>query len=272
MHWVEQTPLPLVGLALFVSLVIVHEIALRVVRRLNAEVVSGHALGYLVSSALALLGLLMAFTFSAAESRYMLRQRLVVSEANAIVTTYLRLQLLDQPWRDRMSSDLIRYTEARLHFTSAKTPDDVERATQQTLALRDAIWADLNGVVTRTDTGVGVKLGLMNTINDTFDQAASARAARDARVPITILRALWFCSLTVAAIVGFAEARDRRWTGVLMGVLLLLSLAFCLILDLDRPTSGTVRVSDAPLQRALVDLRRGEAVKRQAPPQTAASP
>ena len=49
------------------------------------------------SSALALLGLLIAFTFSMASERFETRRELVVAEANAISTAYLRSQLFDAP-------------------------------------------------------------------------------------------------------------------------------------------------------------------------------
>lgn len=271
MYWIERAPLALIGLALFLALMAAHEIALQIARRLASQSFTSETLGYLVSSALALLGLLMAFTFGAAEERFMLRQSLVVTEANAIGTTYLRIQLLDPPSRDRLSGDLARYAEARLRFTAARSAEDVESNTRETAALQDAIWRELNTVV-HTNPAPDLNLGLMITVNDMFDLAASARAARDARIPVAILRSLVFCSLIVAAIVGFAEARERRWTGALLGVLLLLSLAFCLILDLDRPVSGTVRINPAALQRALADIQRGEAAKRLATAKQSASP
>ena len=101
MSWLERAPLALVGIAMMAGLVIAHEIALRLGRRTTAT--PSEVRGYVLSSALALLGLLMGFTFSAAQGRFQLRQELVVSEANALSTTYLRFQLLDAPWRQALS-------------------------------------------------------------------------------------------------------------------------------------------------------------------------
>jgi hypothetical protein len=46
----------------------------------------------------------------------------------------------------------------------------------------------------------------------------------------------------------------------------LLTLAYMLILDLDRPLSGSVQINQAPMQRALEGIRQGEAAARAAPP------
>src|SRR6478735_9623096 len=59
------------------------------------EVVEHSQESYLVGGILGLLALLLAFSFSMALDRYEERRHLVVKEANAIGTAYLRAQLLD---------------------------------------------------------------------------------------------------------------------------------------------------------------------------------
>src|SRR4051794_38485293 len=53
--------------------------------------------GAIVGASLALLGFLLAFTFGMAASRFDTRRELVLDEANAIGTTYLRATLLSEP-------------------------------------------------------------------------------------------------------------------------------------------------------------------------------
>ena len=69
---------------------------------------------YLVGSMLGLLALLLAFSFSMALDRYEERRHLVIQEANAIGTAYLRTQLLDEPHRARLSGLLVDYTDNRI--------------------------------------------------------------------------------------------------------------------------------------------------------------
>src|SRR5262245_54435690 len=59
--------------------------------------------GYVVSAVMGLLALLVGFTFSMAIDRFDTRREHVLTEANAIGTTYLRTQLLEEPHRARIS-------------------------------------------------------------------------------------------------------------------------------------------------------------------------
>jgi len=245
-------------------LILAHELALRLGRRLSREAGRSEARGYIVSSALALLGLLVGFTFNAAQERFQARRDLVVAEANAIGTSYLRLQLLEPPWRDVLGREFLAYAETRLGFTQAGTPAEIDRNARRTGEAQAQIWRDLRPAL-RAESDPGLNLALVQSLNETFDVAAARRAAREARVPLPILRALLLCSLTVAAIVGYTEAAERRATGVLFGVLLLLTLAMSLILDLDRPAGGRIRERDAPLQQAVAEIRASQAAKQVRP-------
>ena len=91
MGWMEQAPIWIVGLIMVAGLALVHELGARAGRRLPSAIDDGEGRAYLVSSALALLGLMLAFTFGAAEQRFNVRQRLVVDESNAMGTAYLRI-------------------------------------------------------------------------------------------------------------------------------------------------------------------------------------
>jgi hypothetical protein len=259
MYWIERAPIVVIGLVILAGLVLLHEIALRLGRR-GRTTARSEARGYLVSSALALLGLLMGFTFSAAQERFRLREQLVVAEANALSTSYLRLQLLEPPWRETLSRELLDYGETRLRFADALTPAEIDRVARDGAIRQAKIWRDLAPAV-RANSVPTLNPSFLQTLNETFDLAEARRAAREMRVPVTILRVLLACSFTVAAIIGYTEAFERRDTIVLVGVLFLLTLAYCLILDLDRPVSGSVRVAQAPMQRTVAAMREGEAAR-----------
>src|SRR5512139_2654095 len=63
-------------------------------RRRQEEDAPSEVSGAIIGAVFALLGLLIAFTFSGAYSRFDARRQLIVQEANAIGTAYLRLDLL----------------------------------------------------------------------------------------------------------------------------------------------------------------------------------
>jgi len=69
-------------------------------RRLRARKTQGHeSVGVVQGTLLGLVGLLLAFGLTMAVNRYEGRRALVVQEANAIETTYLRAELLAEPSR-----------------------------------------------------------------------------------------------------------------------------------------------------------------------------
>lgn len=69
---------------------------------------------------LGLLALLLGFTFAMAMSRFEVRKQLVLDEANAIGTTFLRAQLLPPPARQEISDLLRQYVEVRLAFLCSR--------------------------------------------------------------------------------------------------------------------------------------------------------
>ncbi|WP_340123779.1 hypothetical protein [Methylobacter svalbardensis] len=79
--------------------------------------------GLLDGAVYALLGLLIAFTFSGAAERFDQRRTLVIEESNAIGTAYLRLDLLPVEAQPRLRALFRQYLDARLNMTR-KLPDN----------------------------------------------------------------------------------------------------------------------------------------------------
>ena len=137
----------LVGVALFVLAGMgVAALAGYLIRRLRRrqsperEETEHNQESYLVGSMLGLLALLLAFSFSIAVSRYEERRQLVIQEANAIGTSYLRTQLLDEPHRGRLSGLLVQYTDNRVALGSAG-PNEIPRRLAENDRLLTDIWA-----------------------------------------------------------------------------------------------------------------------------------
>ena len=145
MHWVEDGPLWQIGLVLLVLLIAAQQVAFFLRRRLakGKPLEEKHdGTGYLLSGVVGLMGLLLAFTFGAADSRFDARRLLVLEEANAIGTTYLRIQALDDAPRAELSNLMLRYSQARLGFFAAGDDETKLAASYvQTDALQDRIWA-----------------------------------------------------------------------------------------------------------------------------------
>lgn len=207
--------------------------------------------GYLLSATLALLGLLIGFTFSMALGRYDARRAMVVSEANAIGTTWLRAGLVEGPAGDALRTELRAYAQLRVSLPEATDPVAVEDATGTAQA---RVWnamraglPSLPGPLTAT---------LVTTTNEMFDAASTRRAEREARIPATVLDVLVVSTLLAGMIVGYVlGGRSLRRHRLVMGLLfVLLALAVTTVLDLDRPWSGTITISQAPMRETLAAM------------------
>src|SRR5512139_1750487 len=82
-------------------------------RRRQEEDAPSEVSGPIIGAVFALLGLLIAFTFSGAYSRFDARRQLIVQEANAIGTAYLRVDLLPAETQAPLRESFREYTATR---------------------------------------------------------------------------------------------------------------------------------------------------------------
>lgn len=88
-----------------------------------------------------LLGLLLAFTFSGAASRFEERRHLITEEANAIGTAYLRIDLLPSDAQSAMKELFRRYLDARLEtYRNAEDTAATAASFAEDVGLHGDIW------------------------------------------------------------------------------------------------------------------------------------
>ncbi len=202
--------------------------------------------GFVVSAVLGLLALLLGFTFSLATQRFEERRQLVVADANAIGTAYLRVQLLDPPHRERLS-DLIRsHLENELDRANAGFPTTGPLIAQDNEVLTQIWAATLAALDSPRETPFAFVLTA--AMNNMIDLDASRKAAHLARVPSRVFAILWIYLLSAAILLGY-EVGKGGGTLVACLVLLLMTAAFLLILDIDRPGAGRIRESQEPMEQ-----------------------
>lgn len=200
--------------------------------------------GYTVSAVLGLLALLTGFTFSIALDRYDTRRERVLIEANAIGTTYLRAQLLEEPHRTRISNLLVEYTDTRL----ALALDEGERR-DELLRRNDALVTDLwTATVAAFPTirGYDFSSSFLETMNLLIDMDTARKVARLAHVPPEIFLVLFFYQIVTAGVLGSVlVGRRGRVVGLLLFVLF--GSSILLIIDIDTPTKGLIRESQTAM-------------------------
>lgn len=134
---------PLYAVGLFIGMILFMEIGRRAgVRRIQEDPESARTgVGTVENASFALLGLLIAFTFFGAATRFYWRVGLIVEEANAIETAYSRLELLPANMQPALRDLFRKYLDSRLLFY-AKLPD-IDAATKElsvSTKLQSQIW------------------------------------------------------------------------------------------------------------------------------------
>lgn len=258
MAWVESFTLPLTGLAVLV--ILAGAVALgyyyKLRLRRHAEAQPGDAKSgpdHLLTAALGLLALLLGFSFSMSLIRYETRRDLVVQEANALGTTWLRIQLLNEPDRSGMSSVMKRYVDARLLWS--ENPAE-EAAGAGAIALQDELWASM-GKAFRGDSPALLTRGVMDALNQSLDLALNRQALRSAHIPDTVLVVLLLYMVLSMVMMGSVMAASRQPHRAETSLLLiLLTLAYVVIIDLDRPRAGSIQVSQQPMEQVQASMSR----------------
>jgi len=220
------------------------------VRRLRLRLVPAREAGeryqesYLVGSMLGLLALLLAFSFAMGIDRYEERRRLVVQEANAVGTSYLSAQLLDEPHRSRLSSQMIAYADNRIAMGLAE-PSELEPL----LAIDDRLVRNIWAAVTAARDSAqarGISASLLAAYSQVIDLNTERKVARMVRIPDPVLLLLYGFAAATAGVIGFFLEERYAWFGAAM-LFLMLSIYVSIIADLNRATSGNIRESQEPM-------------------------
>jgi hypothetical protein len=241
-----QTPAWIVGLVTLLLLIAAYAIGTRIHAWRKGNIDADKEKdqdGLIVSSVFGLLALLLGFTFGLAVDRFDTRRTLVIDEANAIGTTYLRAQTFAEPHRSEISGLLAQYVDVRLVL--AKTTDlaEAKRLLGVVDTLQAKLWsASLTAIGPQRDD---VSAAYMESMNETIDLAATRKAGRLARVPSVVFTVLLIYMTVSAGWLGYILGERWRSAGVLM---VLMTLSLLLILDIDSPNRGGVNEDQTPMR------------------------
>lgn len=204
----------------------------------------------------ALLGLLVAFSFSGAAARFDDRRHLIVEETNAIGTAYLRVDLTAPAAQPAIRELFRTYVDARLGVYRALPDLDAARvALARADGLQREIWAA--GLAGCRDAGPQpCAIMLLPALNAMFDITSTRTAATRMHPPPVILWLLCGLAFGCAFLAGYSMAvgNRRKWTHMVVFAAVL-SLSVYVIVDLEFPRLGFIRVEG--FDQMLVDLRAG---------------
>jgi hypothetical protein len=248
-----------IAAGLFVGILVCLEAGRWIGNRAIGRHGAGHQPGMssLEGAVFALMGLLIAFTFSGALTRFDERRAQVVSEANAIGTAWLRIDLLPAAAQPKLRDTFREYVDARI-ATYKKLPDmaAAKQELARSLKLQSEIWAQAAAAMRLPDTRTSAEVLMMGALNEMFDITTTRVAATQIHPPNIVYAMLIGLALAAALLAGYQSAGDKRrdWIHQL-GFAAILSLTLYVILDIEHPRLGLVRI-DA-IDQVLIDVRAG---------------
>lgn len=247
-----------IAAVLFVGMLLAMEIGLHLGRRRQAvqtEAVK-RQISAVQASFFGVLALLLGFTFSLSLSRFDSRSEALVDEANAIGTAYLRADLLSAADREEARAVLRDYVDLRVRSSEVPLDQTAEHAAMIAEAdrLDRAIWnLAVRAAAAKPDV---VSFGFVQSVNDMIDALGRRDAALKRHVPEVVLQLLYGTFLMAGLIIGYGSGiAGHRPSFVTYVLVLLIVVLVFIIIDLDRPRRGLIKVSHDSLLELQADVR-----------------
>jgi hypothetical protein len=203
-----------------------------------------------IDASMAILGLLLAFTFAMTLGWHNERRLAVVAESNAIGDFYTCASLLRQPYRSRLQQIIREYAGQELETRdSSLMPLEENVATGRRLNS----YARMTSVVDEAIlAGTPIALSLTNTLNNVTSSNASRVVAYQGRLPGSVVLVLLLSSIIPSLLIGKKQGVSRKvhYSGS-FGFIVLVSLVVFVTLDVNQPRKGLIRVSTDSLERVV---------------------
>ena len=219
-------------------------------RRRRAPNEPSQPVATMVGATLALLAFLLVFLIGMTHDRFENRRRLVLAEATAIETTYLRAGYLAEPDRTDVRRLLRDYVD--VHLEAAHNARRLDATLSRSQAIHTQLWDRAEALARAQGASVMAAL-FVDAVNTVIAVHTERTIAVETRVPISIWLALWFMATLSLLLVGFHNGLlASRSVVAVVALVLVFAAVVILMVDLDRPQDGLLQVS----QQALIDVQQ----------------
>ncbi len=210
-----------------------------------------------LSSMLALLGLMLAFTYAFTLSRSDARKHAITDEVNAIGTAFIQADLLPEPARTDVRARLLDFAQTRIIKREFVKDKDAREATlDRTLEAQSQIWPAFKRTLEGNTPGP-YEVSMMHAINEVFDAQTKRLAVAFDRMPkavFLLLLAIAAFSLAVAGHNAGLAGRINRWR--MSGFVLILVALILLILDFDQPYRGLIKLDNSSIIALIEEMEK----------------
>lgn len=248
--WIAESSLGVMTVVLFLLLLATMEACFRASRNATRDASASESLrtatGIVTAAMLGLFAFLLGVMFSLAADRYETRRQGVLEEANAIGTAWLRAGLAAEE-APAIRAHLRAYIPLRIEAARGIATDaDDRRIAAATNRLQTEIWALTTGIAARAPDPVSASI--VAAMNAMFDLATTTRRNARHGVPPYVLHLAFAVAMLSVAAMGYQFGlHGHRQLGITALLLLTWTLSMSLVLDIDSPSRGSVRISPDPL-------------------------
>lgn len=252
MRFLDGLPIELVYLGGVVLLLLIAEIGFRIgrwMREKDPTMGKNRVTSSLVGGLMALMAFLMAMTIGTVVSQHIARRDMVVTEANAVGTAFLRAGYLEEPAQSSARELLKEYVEVRLAPT--ENPELLELSVLRSEEIQHALWTDVKELVLAGEESATMAL-YVESINEVFDVHLSRITAAERRLPNRYWQLLMTAMFFSFLLIGIASSADKRraYTPVVLYAFAFMAV-FLIVIDLDRPQEGYITVSQQAMDTLL---------------------
>jgi hypothetical protein len=204
------------------------------------------------TSTAALVAFLIGFAFSGASSRFINRQDVIVKEANALGTAYLRADTIAEPQRSELKAALREYTADRVTLLSRNGSDQIASLLAKVPGLHARMWSS---AIKATQGNAPLMAVVLPPINEVIDLHAVHLAMARRHLPIPIMAMLLGTAAIGVGMIGFGNGRVGRRFSALDAVYgVVLAVALWMTIDLDYPGIGIIWPSNLPVVETLAAM------------------
>lgn len=211
--------------------------------------------GLVQNATLALLGLMIAFTYSFTVSHYETRKRDVIDEANALGTAFLRAGLEKERGGLELQRALLEYARTRVVTPErSATAEDDQAMLARTLAAQSKIWPATERVMKAGPVNP-MEVALMTSVNEVIDMHTERVTTGFDSLPQVVFWTLLFIAAVAVMIGGYTAGLSGMMCRYRMfAFILVLAATIHLIVDFDRSMRGFIRISQKPMISTIADM------------------